>query len=83
MVSVSIFTSSTIPTYSTPSGHVHKFCILTLTDVWLVPAYSISVGYVYKWPGLPTHEGVLGEESTGNDERLTREYDLLRSFGDL
>ena len=50
--------------------------------MWPVPAYSISVGYVHKWPGLPTHEGVLGEESTRNDERLTGEYDLLRSFVD-
>ena len=48
-----------------------------------MPAYSISVGYVHKWPALLTHEEVLGEESTGNDERLTGEYDLLRSFGDL
>ena len=29
-----------------------------------------------------SHEGVSGEESTGDDERLTGEYDLLRSFGD-
>ena len=29
-----------------------------------------------------THEGASGEESTGDDERLTGEYDLLRSFGD-
>ena len=32
--------------------------------------------------GIPTYEGVSGEESTWDDERLTREYDLLRSFGD-
>ena len=31
--------------------------------------------------GIPTYEGVSGEESIGDDERLTREYDLLRSFG--
>ena len=51
--------------------------------MWPVPAYSISIGYVQKWPSLPTHEGVSGEESTRNDERLIGEYDLLRSFGDL
>ena len=32
--------------------------------------------------GVSTHEGVSGEESIGNDERLIGEYDLLRSFGD-
>ena len=32
--------------------------------------------------GVLTHEGVLGEESTRDDGRLTRVYDLLRSFGD-
>jgi len=32
--------------------------------------------------GVPTHEGVLGEESTRDEERLTRECVLLRSFGD-
>ena len=32
--------------------------------------------------GVLTHEGVSGEESTRDDERLTREYDLLRGFGD-
>ena len=32
--------------------------------------------------GVPTHKGVSGEESTVDDERLNREYDLLRSFGD-
>ena len=31
---------------------------------------------------IPTHEEVSCEESTRDDERLTREYDLLRSFGD-
>ena len=29
------------------------------------------------------HKGVLDEESVGDDERLTGEYDMLRSFGDL
>ena len=29
-----------------------------------------------------TNEGVSSEESTKDDERLTGEYDLLRSFGD-
>ena len=33
--------------------------------------------------GVLTHEGVLDEESTGDDERLIGEYDLLRYFGDL
>ena len=32
--------------------------------------------------GVLTHEGVSGEESTRDDGRLTRVYDLLRSFGD-
>ena len=48
-----------------------------------MPAYLIPVGYICEWPWCSTHEGVLGERSTGDDERLTRECDLLRSFSDL
>ena len=32
--------------------------------------------------GVSTHEGALGVEPIGDDERLTGDYDLLRSFGD-
>jgi len=54
--------------------------------VWLVCGPCLHVqsleGVCTSGLGVPTYEGVLGEESIGDDERLSGEYDLLRSFGD-
>ena len=64
-----ISTSSTVPACSIPLGYVHK-------SIWCVGMFN-SLKICAQVLFVLTHEGVLGEWSTGDGKgELTREYDL-------
>ena len=72
-----------MPACSIHGGYVHKFCLLTLLDWCVAHAYifnSCRICVQVAWCSNP--RGSLKWRIHWDDEWLTRDYDLLRGFGD-